>query len=210
MVIEFGNWQLRPVDARNWQLWHYREGEYTGGVKIYTDATITPEQAIAATLGETPTPPPPTPPKQPPYDLLIDLLRDEWGIDVSWDGLRRFWYVGLNEKGMRMRDERDATLGRGTCKVEYVSDWMGWHCKACDVLWQGLRDQRPRFCPNCGAEVVELERENEKLRELVRDVMPIVCDGCHERLCEMPKEEHPFVTCSFADRMRELGIEVGA
>lgn len=27
MVIEFGNWQLRPVDARNWQLWHYREGE---------------------------------------------------------------------------------------------------------------------------------------------------------------------------------------
>lgn len=115
----------------------------------------TPEQAVAATLGETPTPPPPTPPKQPPYDLLIDLMRDEWGIDVSWDGLRRFWYVGLNEKGMRMRDERDATLGRGTCKVEYVSDWMGWHCKACDVLWQGLRDQRPRFCLNCGAEVVD-------------------------------------------------------
>jgi len=27
MVIEFGNWQLRPVDASNWQLWHYREGE---------------------------------------------------------------------------------------------------------------------------------------------------------------------------------------
>lgn len=27
--------------------------EYTDGVKIYTDATITPEQAIAATLGAT-------------------------------------------------------------------------------------------------------------------------------------------------------------
>lgn len=52
------------------------------------------------------------------------------------------------------------------------------------------------------------ENENETLRELVRDVMPIVCDGCHERLCEIPKEEHPFVTCSFADRMYELGIEV--
>lgn len=25
MVIEFGNWQLRPMDARNWQLWHWRE-----------------------------------------------------------------------------------------------------------------------------------------------------------------------------------------
>lgn len=50
--------------------------------------------------------------------------------------------------------------------------------------------------------------ENAKLRELVLDIMPIVCDGCYERLCDMPKEEHPFVTCSFDDRMRELGVEV--
>lgn len=127
--------------------------EYWGGILRMTMRHLTPEQAIDATLGETPTPPPPTMPEQPPYDLLIDLLRDEWGIDVSWDGLRRFWYVGLNEKGMRMRDERDATLGRGTCEVEYVSDWMRWHCKACDSLWQGLRDQRPHYCPNCGRRV---------------------------------------------------------
>ena len=57
-------------------------------------------------------------------------------------------------------------------------------------------------------EIDRLRDESAELRELVRDVMPIVCDGCHERLCEMPKEEHPFVTCSFADRMYELGIEV--
>ena len=56
--------------------------------------------------------------------------------------------------------------------------------------------------------VGKLEAENAMLRELVQDVMPIVCNGCHERLCEMPKVEHPFVTCSFADRMRELGVEV--
>lgn len=49
----------------------------------------------------------------------------------------------------------DATLGLGTCEVEYVSDWMGWHCKACDMLWQGLRDQRPHYCPNCGRKVKE-------------------------------------------------------
>ena len=30
MVIEFGDWQLRPVDASNWQLWHYHEGQATG------------------------------------------------------------------------------------------------------------------------------------------------------------------------------------
>lgn len=63
--------------------------------------------------------------------------------------------------------------------------------------------------PACDAyEIHPLLAKNAKLRELVRDVMPIVCNGCHERLCEMPKEEHPFVTCLFADRMRELGVEV--
>ena len=105
-------------------LWGYeRTSESTGTYRYSADEIsdgfvnvwlhhLTPEQAVVATLGETPTPPPPTMPEQPPYDLLIDLLRGEWGIDVSWDGLRRFWYVGLNEKGMRMRDEREAaTLG---------------------------------------------------------------------------------------------------
>ena len=57
-------------------------------------------------------------------------------------------------------------------------------------------------------EIDRLRDESAELRELVLDVMPIVCDGCHERLCEIPKEEHPFVTFSFADRMYELGIEV--
>ena len=57
-------------------------------------------------------------------------------------------------------------------------------------------------------EIDRLRDESAELRELVQDVMPIVCDGCHERLCKMPKEEHPFITCWFADRMFELGIEV--
>lgn len=47
----------------------------------------------------------------------------------------------------------EATLGRGTCEMEYVPDWMGWHCKSCDNLRQGLRDQKPRYCPNCGRKV---------------------------------------------------------
>lgn len=63
--------------------------------------------------------------------------------------------------------------------------------------------------PACDAyEIHPLLAENAKLRELVADLMPVVCSGCHERLCEMPKEEHPFVECLFADRARELGIEV--
>ena len=48
-----------------------------------------------------------------------------------------------------------ATLGGGECEMEWVSDWMGWHCKACDSLRQGLPDQKPNYCPNCGAKVVD-------------------------------------------------------
>ena len=48
---------------------------------------------------------------EPPYERLIELLARDWEIEASWDGLRRIWYIGLNEKGMRDRDERDATLG---------------------------------------------------------------------------------------------------
>ena len=92
--------------------------EYWGGILRMTLRHCTPEQAVEATLGETPTPPPPTPPKQPPYDELIESLRRDWDIEASWDGLRRIWYVGLTDEGVRKRDEREATLGRGTCEVE--------------------------------------------------------------------------------------------
>ena len=90
----------------------------SGRMKVGIEGYLAPEQAVAATLGETPTPPPPTPPKQPPYDELIESLRRDWDIEASWDGLRRFWYVGLTDEGVRKRDEREATLGRATCEVE--------------------------------------------------------------------------------------------
>lgn len=44
-------------------------------------------------------------------ERLLRILRDEWRIEASWDDLRRFWYVGLTEEGVRERDEREATLG---------------------------------------------------------------------------------------------------
>lgn len=40
------------------------------------------------------------------------------------------------------------------CEMEYVTDFMGWHCKSCDNIKMGLHDQKPRFCPNCGREVI--------------------------------------------------------
>lgn len=119
---------------------------------------LTPEQVIAATLGETPTPPPPTPPKQPPYDELIESLRRDWDIEASWDGLRRFWYVGLTDEGVRKRDEREATLGRGECHEVIVDEyWRG--CGNCGYMWEYMygigKCTRPNFCPRCGAKVVD-------------------------------------------------------
>ncbi len=117
--------------------------------------TCTPEQAIEATLG--PRVQPPAMPEQPPYDLLIDLLRDEWDIDVMWDGLRRFWYVGLTDEGVRKRDEQEATLGRGTCKpVDGYDDdgeEIGTCCSECGSPWPVY--YVVRYCPVCGCKVVD-------------------------------------------------------
>ena len=43
-------------------------------------------------------------------ERLLTLLRNDCDIDASWDGLRRFWSIGLTEGGCLMRDR--------ACKAE--------------------------------------------------------------------------------------------
>jgi len=43
-------------------------------------------------------------------ERLVTLLRVDCDIDASWDGLRRFWSIGLTENGCLMRDR--------ACKAE--------------------------------------------------------------------------------------------
>ena len=43
-------------------------------------------------------------------ERLVTLLRVDCDIDASWDGLRRFWSIGLTEDGCLMRDR--------ACKAE--------------------------------------------------------------------------------------------
>ena len=65
-------------------------------------------------------------------------------------GFRRYFDHERNNQAWNTRAE----LGSGTCEMEWASDWLGWHCKACDSLRQGLPDQKPTYCPNCGCKVV--------------------------------------------------------
>ena len=133
-------------DSRGWTA--TAEADSVDGSMVYVTALMTPEQAIEATLG---------PREQPPYDELIEALRRDWDIEASWDGLRRFWYVGLTDEGVRKRDEREATLGRGTCHEVIVDEhWRG--CGNCGYVWEYMygisKCTRPNFCPRCGAKVV--------------------------------------------------------
>lgn len=73
---------------------------------------LTPEQAIAATLGS----------DKPPYDELLRCLENDWHIHASWDGLRKFWCIELTEEGVRCRD----------CKhMHTVSGWFGTYVNKC-------------------------------------------------------------------------------
>ena len=51
-----------------------------------------------------------------------------------------------------------ATLGRGECEMEYVNDFMSWHCKACDMMDMAPHNPKPCYCKWCGAKVVKWGR----------------------------------------------------
>ena len=70
----------------------------------------------------------------------------------------RTMYVKADDIGASEAIEMWNRRAERTCEMEWVDDWMGWHCKTCDNLRQGLPDQKPNYCPNCGARV---EKVNE-------------------------------------------------
>jgi hypothetical protein len=52
--------------------------------------------------------------RKPDWDALISTLERDHGLSVSWDGLRGFWNVELNEEGIRLRDEHDEYVRKMT------------------------------------------------------------------------------------------------
>ena len=147
-------WQADDIDTLLHTVWENQEGQlcthfeaigecagnWHDEVSIYR---VTPERAVAATLGN-----------EPPYDELLRCLENDWNISASWDGLRRFWHIGLTEEGVRMRD---AELGSGTCEVVgsyYYDDYDQYEFEfSCGHSVNMYDKEPPNYCPNCGKAV---------------------------------------------------------
>ena len=142
------------VDGEEWGEWTAIEmGGYLH-LSFSNVDVLTSAQAIAATLGseDTYTREDVEGAFVSGYSLGLDMF-DSSKQEKGWNQNERNLDEEMEDLGWVRKDA--ATLGRGTCEMEYVNDWMGWHCKSCDNLRQGLPDQKPKYCPNCGRKVVD-------------------------------------------------------
>lgn len=100
---------------------------------------------------------------------MLDERGVEWHGDEAtywgdFDAVESVFYDNALEValyGVSPQQAIDATLGRGTCKnVGYYIDSTRFKCSACGYNgWTKYaadgKDRVPRYCPNCGAEVVD-------------------------------------------------------
>lgn len=133
-----------------WGEWHAENRPSVNGLFLKVEGVVTPEQAIAATLGR--------------GMLTADDVRDliERHSDASGGNGRDFH----NGAYVAIADELNATLGAGTCHDE--GDPGDFCCSECgvrmftntsDTYTMIASDERtiikhPNFCPNCGAKIV--------------------------------------------------------
>lgn len=113
------------------------------------------------------------------YENLAGILEREWGIEVEWDGVRRLWYVGLNDRGVMERDKRETE----NAELRYKAHILEGGNRELKVLYDSVK------------------ANNDRLRELIT--------GVHEALCaDRVGIFHRLILAGMEDDMRELGIEV--
>jgi len=152
---------VEHYDGTECTLWGYEDyNEFTGIYRFSADETsdghmqvrlwyVTPEQAIAATMGDVP---------RLPYFWTADGT-----LHIELPKLPESISVRLPEQ--RDREVSSArvwqyTRGSGTCNMEYCDEWSGdelypteaYVCSACSYV---TVDGTPNYCPNCGRKVVD-------------------------------------------------------
>lgn len=138
----------------------------------------------------------------PPYDELIDALRRDWEIDASWDGLRRFWYIGWTEEHV------------ARCKE--CAEGLGSYC---DSLLDPLKTENASLRDQLDAkehnerrnlrEYARVCKECDELRALVQDLFEYATDTCLNAT-NGPGQTRRYITegADLADRARRLGCSV--
>jgi len=125
-------------------------------------------------------------------ERLVTLLRVDCDIDASWDGLRRFWSIGLTEDGCLMRDR--------ACKAEAENAKLRDGANAMRQLYED--------------ELKHALADNAKLQELcatvIDDWMSKVCPSFP--FCEFGGEYQDCTdeTCGnqiYRQMARELGVD---
>lgn len=99
-------------------------------------------------------------------EALTRALRDDYELDVHWDGLRKFWDIGLTEEGCATRDRAFRAEGENVALREVIRMYaeytdqdrcLGCACKGrcdegeVDECWmlKSIREQ----CSELGIEV---------------------------------------------------------
>ena len=130
-------------------------------------------------------------------ERLVTLLRVDCDIDASWDGLRRFWSIGLTENGCLMRDR--------ACKAEVENAKLREElanapkCETCEAMLD---------CDEClradgsHKERRRLSVENAKLREQAARAWRLFTENGAVHPSDLSEVD------AVRDGLRELGVEV--
>ena len=119
-------------------------------------------------------------------DKLIRILNNDYDLCIQWDGLRKFWYVGLTDEGVRKRDERDAENAK-------LRACLGDGCADCAA---GMGRYADSLCD-------PIKAENAKLRELVAHLMYV-------KPAQVTAITHDGKLVIFDEKLAEVGMKYEA
>lgn len=129
------------VDARGNDVTAFETSCKHKGDVLIVHVFLTPEQAIAATLGS--------------GTLTAEQVRKCVRVGACDHGL----WGALDEDTdwQEIADELNAELGSGTCRLHYGEDddgYDGWYCDECGGWFQAVRRDghlvKPKHCQECG------------------------------------------------------------